>query len=189
MLFPHSRIFGHHLMGHWDHRGTRDVEAVTGAFMMLPREVALEVGGLPDEVFMYHEDLALCLRIQRTGRRVRYLGEVGAVHHSAQSSRKSPARLALLEVDCKHRFICESDGPAWGAVARVVLGLRALLRISVGIAGMLLPARWKQRYPRVFDLGLYWLQLRWCLSPDSVAVHVPRAPAVRSEPARLGAWT
>ena len=189
MFFPRSRIFGSHLMGDWDHRGRRDVEGVTGAFMMVPREVASGVGGLPEEVFMYHEDLALCLRIQRSGRRLRYLGDVGAVHHSGQSSRKSSARLALLDVECKHRFIQEADGPAWGAAARVVLGVRALLRIAVGLVGMLVPARWKQRYPRVFDMGVYWLQLRWCFSPSSVAAHLPRAPELRSEPIRLGAWT
>jgi GT2 family glycosyltransferase len=189
MFFPRSRIFGDYLIGHWDHRDSRDVEAVTGAFMMLPRHVALEVGGLPDEVFMYHEDLALCLRVRRTGRRVRYLGEVAAVHHSGQSSKQTSARLALLELESKQRFIQEADGPAWGAAARLVLGARALLRIGIGIAGVVAPARWKARYPRVFDVGRYWLQLRWCLNPRSVAAHVPRAPDTPLEPARLGAWT
>jgi hypothetical protein len=189
MLFPRSRIFGHYLIGDWDHRGRRDVEAVTGAFMMVRRDVAREVGGLPDEVFMYHEDLAFCLRIQRTGRRVRYLGDVGAVHHAGRSSRQSSARLGLLEVECKQRFIREADGPLWGAAARVMLGLRAVLRIGVGLVGLLLPSRWKHRYPRVFDTGLYWLQLRWCVSPASVAMHLPRAPEVMPEPMRLGAWS
>jgi GT2 family glycosyltransferase len=157
--------------------------------MMMPRHIAVEVGGLPEEVFLYHEDLSFCLRVQRTGRRVRYLGDVRAVHHGGQATRKSSARWGLLEVECKHRFVREADGPMWGAAARAVLGLRALLRIGLGAAGSLLPARWTQRYPRVFDIGLYWLQLRWCVSPESVAGHMPHAPEVSSEPLRLGAWT
>jgi GT2 family glycosyltransferase len=189
MLFPRSRIFGHHLMGDWDHRGACDVEAVNGAFMMVPRDLARAVGGLPDEVFMYHEDLAFCLRIQRSGRRLRYRGDVAAVHHSAQSSRQSSARLTLLDVECKHRFIREADGPLWGAAARVALGVRAALRIGVGIVGLLLPRSWKESYPRVFDIGLYWLQLRWSLSRASVATQLPRAPERISEPLRVGAWT
>src|SRR5688572_2173816 len=176
MLFPRSRIFADHVLGHWDHRDRRDVEAITGAFMMMPRTVAREVGGLPEEVFMYHEDLALCLRIRRTGRRVRYLGDVGALHHGGQSSRQVSARLGLLELEAKHRFIREADGPAWALVARGIFALRAMLRIGLGMVGVLLPPRWKQRYPRAFAVGQYWLQLRWCLSRASVAGYVPRAP-------------
>jgi GT2 family glycosyltransferase len=188
MLFPNSRVFGHHRMGDWDHRGVRDVEAVNGAFMMVPSELARRLGGLPEDLFMYHEDLSFCLRILRSGYRLRYRGDVRTVHHWAQSSRKSPARLALLEVECKHRFICESSGPRWGAAARAVLGVRALMRMGIGIVGLLLPRRWKEPYPRVFDLELYWLQLRWSIRPASVAMHLPRAPDTLREPVRLGAW-
>jgi GT2 family glycosyltransferase len=145
MLFPHSRVFGHHRMGDWDHRGTRDVEAVNGAFMMVPRSLALAVGGLPEDLFMYHEDLSFCLRIRRSGHRLRYLGSVRTIHHGGQSSRKSPARLGLLEVECKHRFILEADGPRWAAAARAVLGLRAILRLGIGAIGLLLPASLKER--------------------------------------------
>ncbi|HSJ32648.1 MAG TPA: glycosyltransferase family 2 protein [Longimicrobiales bacterium] len=188
MLFPHSRVFGHHRMGDWDHRGNRDVEAVNGAFMMVPRDLANRVGGLPEDLFMYHEDLSFCLRILRTGRRLRYLGDVRTVHHWAQSSRKSTARLALLEVECKHRFVCEASGPRWGAAARFVLGVRAVVRMGIATAGTLLPQRWKEPYPRVFDLELHWLQLRWAVRPASIAAQLPRAPETESEPMRLGAW-
>jgi GT2 family glycosyltransferase len=188
MIFPRSRIFVHHNMGEWDHRGTRDVEAVAGAFMMVRRDLAYRVGGLPEDLFMYHEDLSFCLRILRSGYRLRYLGDVRTVHHCGQSSKQSSARLGLLEVECKHRFVCESSGRGWGVLARAVLGLRALVRIGIGISGLLLPRRWKERNPRVFDLELYWLQLRWSLRPASVAMHVPRAPEHVPEPSRLGAW-
>jgi GT2 family glycosyltransferase len=186
MLFPRSRIFGDHVLGHWDHRDRRDVEAIAGAFMMMPRAVAEEVGGLPDEVFMYHEDLALCLRIRRRGRRVRYLGDVGAVHDAGQSSRQSSARLSLLELESKYRFIRDADGPAWAVAARVIFGVRAVLRIGLGIVGVLLPRQWKQRYPRAFAVDQYWLQLRWCLRPLSVAGYVPRPPEPVAETARFG---
>ena len=188
MLFPNSRVFGHHLIGEWDHRTDRDVEAVSGAFMMVPRELAMQVGGLPEDLFMYHEDLSFCLRVRRAGRRVRYLGGVHTVHHWAQSSRRSTAPLALLDVECKYRFIQELDGSAWAAAARGVLGLRAALRIGIGAIGLLLPARWKSPYPRVFDTRMYWLQLKWSLRPASVAMHMPRAPDRTHEPLRLGAW-
>jgi GT2 family glycosyltransferase len=188
MLFPTNRVFGHHRMGDWDHRGTRDVEAVNGAFMMVPRELALSIGGLPEDLFMYHEDLSFCLRIRRAGYRLRYLGGVRTVHHCGQSSRRSPARLGLLEVECKQRFIREADGPAWAGAARVLLGVRALLRLGICAAGTLLPASFRARYPRVFDARLYWLQFRWCIRPASVSAVMPRVPDIAGEPMRMGAW-
>ncbi|HEX6308929.1 MAG TPA: glycosyltransferase family 2 protein [Longimicrobiales bacterium] len=188
MVFPRSRVFAHHVMGDWDHRGVRDVEAVNGAFMMVPRGLALEIGGLPEDVFMYHEDLSFCLRIRRSGHRLRYLGHVRTIHHTAQSSRKSPARLGLLEAECKHRFVLEADGPRWAAAARAVLGVRALLRLGICAAGVLAPRSFKDRYPRVFDAELYWMQLRWAIRPNWVAAEMPRLPDVVPEPLRLGAW-
>lgn len=188
MLFPNSRIFGHHWMGDWDHRGVRDVEAVNGAFMMVRTDLARRLGGLPEDLFMYHEDLSFCLRVLRSGYRLRYRGDVRTVHHWAQSSRRSPARLALLEVECKHRFVRESCGPIWGGAARAVLGLRAVLRMGIAGAGVVVPRHVKDRYPRVFDFGLHWMQLRWSVRPASVAMHLPRAPETLREPRRLGAW-
>jgi GT2 family glycosyltransferase len=189
MLFPRSRIFGHHCMGDWDHRSTRDVEALNGAFMMAPREIALAVGGLPEDFFMYHEDLSFCLRIRRSGYRVRYLGHVRTIHHCGQSSRRSSARLGLLEVECKRRFIEEVDGPRWGVAARAMLGMRALLRLGTSAMGVLLPRKVKERYPRVFDAELYWLQLRWSVWPGRMRGLMPRMPSAPAEPVRLGAWT
>lgn len=156
--------------------------------MMVPRALALSVGGLPEDLFMYHEDLSFCLRIRRTRHRLRYLGSVGTIHHCGQSSRRSPTRLGLLEVECKHRFILESDGPAWATAARMVLGMRALLRLGICAVGTVVPASRKAAYPRVFDASLYWLQLRWCIRPGSVRAHMPRLPDTVAEPLRLGAW-
>lgn len=188
MLFPESPVFGDHRMGAWDHRGDRDVEAVSGAFMMVPRDVAEQLGGLPEDFFMYHEDLSFCHRILGMGRRVRYLGRVSTMHRTAQSAQRSSAPLGLLDVECKHRFIAEVDGPAWAAAARAVLGLRAVLRIAIGTAGLVLPERWKAPYPRVFDIRMYWLQLKWSVRPASIAMHIPRAPDLIREPLHMGAW-
>lgn len=173
MLFPRSRIFGHHLMGDWDHRGTRNVEAVCGAFMMTPREVALQLGGLPEDVFMYHEDLSFCLRVLRSGRRLRYLGDVSIVHHCAQSSRQSSARFGVLEVESKYRYIREADGPVWAIVARGVLILRSITRLGVCLMGVVLPARLKDPYPRVFDWRMHLLQIVWCVSRRSALRWAP----------------
>jgi GT2 family glycosyltransferase len=155
----------------------RDVDTISGAFMMVRRPLALSLGGLPEEMFMYHEDVAFCLRVRRAGHRIRYLGNVTTTHHSGQSSSRSSARLGLLEAEYKYRFIREADGPLHGALARVVLGVRAVTRVIIGIVGAPAPLSLKRRYPRVFDVRLHALQLAWSVAPWTVRNVMPKAPA------------
>lgn len=179
MLFPRSRIFGDHLMGYWDHRGERDVEAICGAFMLARRSVVQQVGGLPADVFMYHEDLAFCLRVRRAGWRIRYLGEHVTLHRWRGSSSKSEAKLALLEGQYKLQLIRDAQGPAFAAVGRVLFALRCASRLVLGGVGTLLlgRTRFAARYPRVLAWRVHGLQLMWAVAPGMVAHLVPGADA------------
>lgn len=176
MLFPRSRVFGDHLMGWWDHEGERDVEAICGAFMMARRAAVERVGGLPEQIFMYHEDLAFCLNVRRAGWRIRYLGTHSVLHRWRASSRKSTAALALLEGQCKVQLIRDAQGAAMAALARVVFALRCATRLVIGGAASLVLGRFRiaKRYPRVFDWRTHALQLTWAVAPVLVADRMPR---------------
>jgi GT2 family glycosyltransferase len=174
MLFPRSRLFGHHRMSYWDHEGVRDVEAICGAFMMARADAARAVGGLPDEVFMYHEDLAFCLRLRRAGWRIRYRGDVTTLHRWRGSSRQSGDALVLLEGVHKLRLIREAQGVGAERVGRVIYGIRCALRLGMAAVATILPsAGLRRRYPRVFDARAHALQLAWALAPGLMADRVP----------------
>lgn len=179
MLFPRHRVFGHHLMGDWDHLGVRDVDAICGAFMMARRSLVQELGGMPDEIFMYHEDLALCLRIRNAGWRIRYRGDVVTTHYTNQSGAQSTSRLTLLEGEAKLRFIREAQGDFAAAVGRVLFLIRSLIRLGISAPAHLVPGLCgvRRRYPRVFDTRLHLLNLLWSLSPRLVRRWMPRPPA------------
>ena len=68
-----------------DHQAT-DVEAVSGAFMLMPRDALHRVGGFDEQFFMYAEDIDLSLRFSEAGYRVRYWPEVEVVHVGAGSN-------------------------------------------------------------------------------------------------------
>lgn len=173
-LFPRHRLFAAHLMGDWDHRDDRDVESVSGAFMMARREAVLEVGGLPEDLFMYHEDGAFCMRVRRAGWRIRYLADVRAVHLSNQSARRSPARLFMLEPEALMLLIRERQGPVAAGAARALFGVRALLRLAIAAPASLLPLRrLKARYPRLFHPERHALYVLWSLSPRLVRRLIP----------------
>ena len=134
VFFPRSRVFAHQVMGDWDHEGDRDVEALVGAFIMARREVLLDAGGMPDEVFMYHEDLALCLRLEKRGWKIRYLGGVTTLHHHGASAAGSSSPLELLEGEVRVRLIRERSGFLAGVAARLLFGFRAAVRLFIALA-------------------------------------------------------
>jgi GT2 family glycosyltransferase len=85
-LFPRSRRLGHYRLAWLDERGTHDVEACSGAFLLIRRSALSAVGGWDERYWFYAEDLDLCLRVTQAGWRVRYVGSTSAVHVKGSSS-------------------------------------------------------------------------------------------------------
>ncbi|WP_429726405.1 glycosyltransferase family 2 protein [Alicyclobacillus sendaiensis] len=89
-LFPRSKYFAAYNLTYLDEYGSYEVECLSGAFMMVPRRVYDEVGGLDERFFMYGEDVDWCHRILRAGRRVWYEGSVTTLHlKGANGGRKT----------------------------------------------------------------------------------------------------
>ncbi len=176
-LFRTSPVFGHELMGDWDHRGTRDVEALVGAFMMARGDVARELGGLPGDLFMYHEDLAFCLRVRKAGWRIRYVGDVETLHHGGASTRKSPSPLAFLEGEVRVRLIRERSGALGGAAARAAFALRSLTRLTGALVASVLPGldRLRDERPKAFAWRVHAFHLLWSVAPETARRHLPAA--------------
>jgi GT2 family glycosyltransferase len=63
------------------------VDWVTGAALMLRREVYQKIGGLPDENFMYGEDLEFCARARQAGFDVAYEPAAEVYHRQGGSVR------------------------------------------------------------------------------------------------------
>lgn len=80
--------------GHFDpHDRTRDVEMVTGACMLVRRQLLQELGGLDEGYFLYYEEIDLCLRAREHGWRIVHLPAAKAAHRIGGSTRRA-ARLA-----------------------------------------------------------------------------------------------
>ena len=85
-LVPRSRRLGKYRMTWLDTEGVHDVEACTGAFMLVRRKALEAVGGWDERYWFYAEDLDLCLRVTQAGWRVRYVGTATAQHLKSSSS-------------------------------------------------------------------------------------------------------
>lgn len=68
-----------------------DVEQPAGAFLLIRRDVWLELNGLDEEFYpLWFEDVDLLKRVQDRGYRVAYVPSVGARHAGGHSVRKIP---------------------------------------------------------------------------------------------------
>lgn len=83
-------------MTRWDRRDERDVDVVTGCYLLIDRDVLEEIGGLDESFFFYGEETDWCRRCRDAGWAVRFapVGEI--VHYGSGSSWSMNHRRDLL---------------------------------------------------------------------------------------------
>jgi GT2 family glycosyltransferase len=79
-IFPKSKTFSKYYEGHLPEKENKSVEVLSGAFMMVRREVFEKVNGFDVRFFMYGEDIDLSIRILQAGYKNYYLGKVTVTH-------------------------------------------------------------------------------------------------------------
>lgn len=69
-----------------------EVEAVTGAAMLIPKRTIKKICLLDERYFMYFEDLDYCQRVRQVGLNVYYLPKAEILHHHGKSASKVGAK-------------------------------------------------------------------------------------------------
>jgi N-acetylglucosaminyl-diphospho-decaprenol L-rhamnosyltransferase len=88
------RLFLSHFMWEWDHKESREVDQVMGAFFLIRRKLFEELNGFDERFFVYFEDLDLSFRAHRAGWRSFYMSDVKTFHKGGGTSEKiKPIRL------------------------------------------------------------------------------------------------
>ncbi len=89
-LFPNNRFVRDYLMTNWTHDDVIDVGWVSGAAMLIRREMIDEIGLFDERFFMYCEDMDICKRAHDKGWRVVYYPFVNVIHRIGASSDHIP---------------------------------------------------------------------------------------------------
>lgn len=76
------------LDSYWDHNSTKEVDHVTGACMMIKKEVIEKVGLLDEAFFLYNEEVEWSMRIKKAGYKIVFLPESNIIHLFGHSTKQ-----------------------------------------------------------------------------------------------------
>ncbi len=82
---PENRKYGAYHQTFIDNNKTSEVDAVSGAFMIIKKQLYDELGGFDEAFFMYGEDLDICYRAKEKGYKVVYFADAFITHLKGQS--------------------------------------------------------------------------------------------------------
>jgi hypothetical protein len=136
-LFPKSRFFGRERMTWWDRGDTREVDVVTGCFMLVRREAIEQVGLMDERFFMYGEETDWCYRFKKAGWRVVFAPVAEIVHLGGQStSQRSGEMIVELRLNILN-FIRKHQGYLTYIIARLLtiffFGIRIPFWFLIGL--------------------------------------------------------
>lgn len=158
-LWPHSRIFNSEIYGDWQRDEEREVDIVTGCFLLIDGELWRRLGGFDRTFFMYAEEADLCLRARALGARPAITPKAELIHLGGQSEISSTE--ALIKI-MRGRFtlIRKHWSPAALAAARALMlfwaGTRVLgSRFRAGRQDD--PATARQKWRTVWERRHEWL--------------------------------
>ncbi len=114
------------------------VEAVSGACMMIRRELFESIQGFSNDYFMYAEDLDLCWKVRKVGCSNYYVRGTEIVHHGGGSTQYERSRFSEVMIpESLSRFLRKSRGRGYSLAYRLALGFAAVFRL--GLLLLLLP--------------------------------------------------
>ncbi len=130
----------HRLAYPYDYRVTQEVEAVSGAVMLIRRSTLLDVGPLDGHFFHCGEDIEWCHRVREAGWQVVYVHDAKVAHYFGQSSIQNLEYTFVNATLSIQYYFHQSFGLLHAAIYKLfmrVIGapwliIASLLRITVG---------------------------------------------------------
>jgi len=115
----------------WTATATREVDWVSGACLMVRRQLLERLGAFDPAFFMYFEDVDLCRRLSAAGHAVWYVGDAVVVHHTRGSTlgQLTPG-LFLMEQRSRLRYFRKHYGVPGAVFIRAAMGIAALWHLA-----------------------------------------------------------
>lgn len=144
--FPKNKIIGNYLMSYWDHNDRRQVDCLSGACIMVRRDVLEKSSFFDEDYFMYGEDIDLCYCIKKAGWQIWYLPDAKIIHYGGASSKKISESAAIYDRRAIQLFFKKHYSRSTAGIYRLMCLLLGLVMVLV--SGLILvfsftKDRWK----------------------------------------------
>ena len=178
-LFPKSKVLASYNMTYADPDEMIEVDAVSGSFFCIRRDVYEKLNGFDEDFFMYGEDLDLCFRTKEIGLKNYYTPVTNILHFKGQSCRTRRWKSyldfyrAMLIFVKKHKDLY--------FVPNFLVSFGIMFAAFVGMFSRLIPKFWKM----FLDLGVVALWAFGFLNGSSVISHACFCDGANSCPEEL----
>lgn len=154
-----------HFMAEWDHKNTRQVDHVIGAFYLVRHQVFRALHGFDEQFFVYLEDLDFSCRAHQLGWTSVYLTEAQAFHAGGGTSNQVKARRLFYSL--RSRLLYAFKHFSW--IGATAVTLATLLVEPFTRSGLALIRRsWTGLREIWVAYGLLWRWLpRWAFKGET----------------------
>jgi GT2 family glycosyltransferase len=145
-------VFGRPWYRDWDRTTQRDVDVVSGMFMLVPRAVLETVGPLDEAFFIYAEEADWCRRIRQDGWRCVFAPVAQIIHldGGGKSTVQIKSRMHVQMQKSHLIYVRKHEGVLAFAIIRALFAGSALLRVLLfGGLGRLRPSPLTQARARL----------------------------------------
>ena len=119
---------GDYPMPRWELDRAREVDVLTGACILLRRDVLDQCGLLDEAFFIFSEDQDLCRRVRSGGWKLTWLPTAQVVHFGGQSSRQVKTEMFLRLYREKIAYFRKHHGAASAFCYKLILAAASLFR-------------------------------------------------------------
>ena len=147
-LFPKSKLLASYNMTYADPDEVTEVDAISGSFFCIRRDVYEKLKGFDEDFFMYGEDLDLCFRTKQMGLKNYYTPSTNILHFKGQSCRTRRWDSYLDFYKAMLIFVKKHEDLYF--VPNFLVSFGILFAAFVGMFSRLIPKFWKM----FLDLGV-----------------------------------
>lgn len=134
-LFPRSTLWGIHPLFRQSSAPVQ-VEAISGACMMIKRVVFEKVQMFSTDYFMYSEDIDLCHKVEKLGLKVYYVPNAVVLHHGGASSSANSVKTFsyVMMLESRWRFFVKTRSRWYCCLYRLAMLSASVFRTGIMVS-------------------------------------------------------
>ena len=94
-IWPFNKRYKNYIMADFKHNKVQEVDLITGAFMLMPKNIFDQIKGFDERYFLFMEDFDLCRKVKAVNKKVIYYPEAKSIHYHKRLSGGSVLSLII----------------------------------------------------------------------------------------------